>query len=125
MKVLHEDDYFIIVPSNFVSSHVIDAMNTEIPRALFHISNHKLLHMYVPTDLRNRGIGKKMLFAVAKECVKNGCERIDLDDFSNNFRLNEKNVYIQCGFAYNTPSGPEMFANPHYILKKLEKFMEI
>lgn len=109
MKVLQENDYKIVVPTDFKSSSIIDAMNAEIPRALFRIESYEslLLHIYVPSVLRGRGIAKKMLLLVATECLKNNCKSIEVDDMSDRYR-SEKNLYVKCGFKYKNDSGPEM-----------------
>ena len=122
MKVLYEEGYKIVVPSSFESDSIVDAMNTEIPRALFRINTHEcfISHLYVPLVLRRRGIGKKLLFEVAFECLKNGCECIKLDDTSDRYR-SKKNIYVECGFKYESNSGPEMYTDSLSLIKCLRE----
>ena len=122
MKILHEEQYKIVVPSSFQSEKIVDAIESEIPRALFYINNFEayLLQLYVPPFLRNCGHGKQMLFDVATECLKHGCVTIHLDDMSDRFRK-KNNIYIRCGFRYNKTIGPEMYSDPLLVCEKLKK----
>lgn len=121
MKILHENNHKILVCNSFDGTCMFNAMNSEIPRALFVVNEHEcfLLHFYVPLHLRGNGIGKKMLLKIAHECLENGCRRINLDDMSDRHRQN-KNIYVQTGFKYRNTSGPEMHTSPRSLIETLK-----
>lgn len=123
MRVLDDKCHKLVVPQIFKPKDIFEAMNTDIPRALFVIRNRNafLLHLYVPLYLRHHGIARRMLFEVSRECLRNNCEKIYVDDMSDRFRKDD-NIYIRFGFVYKNICDSEMYVNIKKLMENIEEY---
>ena len=74
-----------------------------------------IMVLFVPEHKRLRGIGSSLLLKISKECHRDGCQTIEVDDMSNRF-AKPHNIYTKLGFRYIKEDGPEMVATPQAII---------
>ena len=79
-----------------------------------HARTFTLQALSVPTHLRGRGIGSRLLSHIAAECHARGGQCMELDDMSDRCRRQD-NIYVKHGFRYRHASGPEMYASPRHV----------
>lgn len=100
----------------------------EVSRAFGVITSSRtflLMHLYVPPHARRRGIATLLLYHLAHRLGGDGCCRIELDDMSDRYRL-ENNVYTRAGFEYRSEWGPEMTASRRRVMSRTgEVMMEV
>ena len=97
----------------YINEHEYDiktVLNLEIPRIYGVINNHTLfiMNLFIPLEMRNRGIGSQLLSRMKIFCRNTGIIKIELDDMSDNF-LKNNNIYIKNGFKYKKNTFPEMY----------------
>jgi predicted GNAT family acetyltransferase len=64
--------------------------------------------LYTVSAKRHKGLASKLLRFYISECLKNGYHTFLLDDCSEYFRQNDKNIYYKQGFRYRNDGEPEM-----------------
>lgn len=110
MEHLTEDGETLLVFLPTDDRTVVGIMNNEhIPKAFGKMSNRVLflMHIFVPGDMRRRGVGSRLLRHFLREGYHLGCRRAELDDMSDMFAL-PTNLYVRHGFYYVQEGHPEM-----------------
>lgn len=65
-------------------------------------------NLYILVDYRGKGYGTKLLKNVYNFGIKHKCKYIILDDMTDMYRIENKNIYCKFGFTYLYTHGPEM-----------------
>ena len=64
--------------------------------------------LYTISEKRRTGLASKLLHVYINDCLKKGYHTFLLDDCSEYFRQNDKNIYYKQGFRYVNDGEPEM-----------------
>ena len=64
--------------------------------------------LFTSPDKRQNGLASTLLRYFLRDCLQNGYHTFLLDDCSDYFRQNDKNIYYKQGFRYINEGQPEM-----------------
>jgi len=122
IHILWESEYLIVYEHTHALATIESILKANIPRA-YGVNDDRvfwLMTLYVPSDMRHRGVGRNLMLHIATECISTGCRRINLDDMSDRYNQDD-NIYVNMGFTYRPCYTPEMYCSPHTVLNCSKK----
>ena len=108
--IIEGNELLIFCPQSSHERNICSIMNDySTPKAYGVMSDRVLflMHIFVPDEMRGRGMGSRFLRYFLREGYNHGCRRAELDDMSHMFNQ-PTNLYGKHGFHYTKKGHPEM-----------------